>query len=105
MGDMVIAAYRPKPGCAEALLDLTRDHVPHLRRLGLVTDRPHLILRGQDDTIVEVFEWKDGAIDRAHAMPEIHEVWRQYGEVCDYTMLRDLPESSNLFAQFKPVDV
>ena len=39
MPDIVIAAYRPKPGKDEALRALLRDHVPFLRREGLVTDR------------------------------------------------------------------
>ena len=30
MGDMVIVAYRPKPGKEADLLALTRDHVPAL---------------------------------------------------------------------------
>jgi hypothetical protein len=102
MGDVVIAAYRPKAGCADALLKLAREHVPYLRSLGLVTDRPHQILLGADGTVIEVFEWQDGAIERAHAMPEIHALWEHYGAVCDYVPLRDVPETANLFATFKP---
>ena len=66
-GDMVIVAYQPRPGCEEALLALTRAHVPFLRERGLATHRPTLAMRGADGTIVEVFEWADGAIARAHA--------------------------------------
>jgi hypothetical protein len=104
MGDVVIAAYRPKPGCDEALLALARDHVPYLRSLGLATDRPAQIMRGADGTVVEVFEWTEGAVERAHAMPEIHALWGKYGEVCDYVSLRDVAETANLFATFSPVD-
>jgi hypothetical protein len=104
MGDVVIAAYRPKPGCDGALLALAREHVPYLRTLGLATERPAQILRSADGTIVEVFEWKDGAVERAHAMPEIHALWGKYGEVCDYISLRDVAETAQLFATFAPVD-
>jgi hypothetical protein len=104
VGDVVIAAYRPKLGCEAGLLALAREHVPYLRSLGLATERPAHILRGADGTIVEVFEWKDGAVDRAHAMPEIHALWGKYGEVCDYVSLRDVAETANLFATFSPVD-
>jgi hypothetical protein len=105
MGDMVIAAYRPKPGKAPELLALTQMHIPYLRELDLVTDRPTLAMQGQDGTIIEVFEWRDGAIDRAHAMPEIHRLWETYAAVCDYTPLDALPESKTLFAQFRPLDL
>ena len=56
MGDMVIVAYRPKPGQEDALLALTREHVPMLRRLGLATDRPCLVMRSGSGVIIEVFE-------------------------------------------------
>jgi hypothetical protein len=105
MGDMVIVAYRPKPGGEEALLALVRDHVPRLRRLGLATDRPNLAMRGQDGTLLEVFEWREGGIEAAHQLPEIHAMWAEYGAVCDFLTLRDLPEAVSLFAQFVPIDV
>ena len=71
MGNMVIVACRPKPGCEDELLVLTRHHVPKLRRLGLATDRTILAMRSKDGIIVEVFEWQDGAIDAVHTNPEV----------------------------------
>jgi len=105
MGEIVVAAYKPKPGQDAVLLDLTRAHVPYLRSLGLVTDRPALAMRGQDGTILEIFEWRDGAAARAHEMPEIHELWEKYGAICDFTKLETLPEAKNLFAMFTPIDL
>jgi hypothetical protein len=55
MGDVVIVAYRPHSGCGEELLTLAREHVPYLRRLGLVTDRAP-ILASATDGVIEVFE-------------------------------------------------
>jgi hypothetical protein len=105
MGEMVIAAYKPKPGREAGLLALTRAHVPYLRSLGLVTDRPALAMQARDGTILEVFEWRDGAAARAHEMPEIHDLWAKYADVCDYTKLQALPEAQNLFAMFTPIDL
>jgi hypothetical protein len=104
MGEIVIAAYRPKPGQEAALLDLTRDHVPYLRQLGLVTDRPALTLRNRNGVVLEIFEWRDGGTAAAHEMPEIHALWEKYAAVCDYTKLTELPEASDLFAMFTPID-
>ena len=103
MADVVIVAYRPNPGCDAALADLVADHVPFLRRLGLVTDRPASIMRAADGTIVEVFEWRDGAIETAHTLPECMALWARYDAFCTYVPLRELPESSALFATFRPV--
>ncbi len=104
MTDIVIVAYRPKPGQADALLELAADHVPALRRLGLATDRPAVVMTNIEGVIVEVFEWADGGIAKAHETPEVQEMWARYAEVCDYIPLRDLPEAADMFAEFKPVD-
>ena len=105
MGEMVIVAYHPKPGCDAALHALTLEHVPALRRLGLATERPALAMRSRTGIVIEVFEWCDGAIAKAHHHPEIIEMWARYAEVSDYTPLKDLPEAADLFAQFAPIDL
>ena len=105
MGDMVIVGYRPKAGCEAALLDLVRTHVAELRALGLATDRPTLAMKAQDGTIVEVFEWRTGAIAKAHENPDVLAMWGRYAQVCDYVPLRDLPEAAQMFAEFEPIDL
>jgi hypothetical protein len=105
VGDMVIVAYRPKSGCEDALLALTREHVPILRALGLATDRPTLAMRAKDGVIVEVFEWCEGAIAKAHENPEVLAMWGRYAAVCDSTPLKNLSEASDLFAQFEPIEL
>ena len=57
MGRVVIVAYRPKPGKADELVALTREHYPILREQGLVTERLPTIGRAADGTIVEAFEF------------------------------------------------
>lgn len=105
MGDMVIVAYRPKPGREDDLLELTRAHVPELRQLGLATDRATLAMRSKEGVIVEVFEWRNGAINAAHTNPDVLAMWERYAAVCDYVPLQELPEALNLFAQFEPIDL
>jgi hypothetical protein len=105
MGDMVIAAYRPRPGQEDALLNLVRDHVPDLRRWGLATDRHALAMRASCGTIIEVFEWHEGAIATAHQHPEVLAMWGRYAEVCEYVPLRDLAEAAQMFAQFAPIEL
>ncbi len=104
MGQVAIVAYRPKPGKDEELLALTREHHPILAKQGLVTSRRPVIVRAKDGTIVEVFEWEFGAIERAHVNPVVGELWKRYEAVCEYVPLASLTESSNLFAGFEAVD-
>ena len=105
MGDMVIVAYRPKPGREQDLLALAKRHVHVLRRLGLATDRPAAAMRGEDGVIIEVFEWKKGAMASAHQDPGVLALWEQFAAVCDYVPLRALPEAAALFARFEPLDL
>ncbi len=104
MGRIVIAAYKPKPGKAEALKALTKTHVPRLKKEGFVTDREAIMMEAADGMIVEVFEWlSDEAIEQAHKNPAVLEMWGEYAEVCDYVPLNTLAEASNMFAMFMPV--
>jgi hypothetical protein len=106
MGVMVIVAYRPKPGMEARLLELTKEHWPILKGLGLATDRQAYAMRAVDGTIIEVFEWKSKeAIEVAHTNPEVLKMWERYGEACEYTPLINIKECSDLFAAFEPIDL
>ncbi|WP_263408270.1 hypothetical protein [Terriglobus tenax] len=100
---VVIVAYRPKPGKEEDLLQLTREHLPLLRTEGLATDREAVVCRAADGTLLEVFEWEAGAIEKAHANPRVMALWERYWACCEVVPLNQLPESSQMFAGFAPV--
>ena len=101
---IVIVAYKPKLGKEADLLQLTREHVP-LRAEGLVTDHPVTACRSTDGTIVEVFEWAAGGMERAHSNPAVLALWARYGEACDYVPLTSLHEASTMFASFTPIEL
>ena len=105
MGEMVIAAYRPKPGKAEELAALVREHVPYLRRLGLATERPVLAMRAANGDLVEVFEWEEGAVANAHEHPEVLKLWEQFGAVCDFIPLAALDDAQRPFPPFEPIEL
>jgi len=105
MGRVVIVAYRPKPGKADALKELAATHAARLRKEGLVTDRASVLLEAGDGTVVEVFEWLSAeAIRQAHTNAEVQKMWGEYAAVCDYVPLNQLPESGNMFAEFTPLE-
>jgi len=105
MGRIVIACYRPKPGKESALRELMTGHVPRLRSQGLVTDRAPIAMEAADGTILEVFEWvSEEAIQSAHGNPVVLEMWREYGEVCDYVPAASVAELAQLFSNFTPLD-
>jgi hypothetical protein len=103
MSDMVIVAYRPKPGQEAVTRQLVVGHVPQLQAWGLATDRPHLIMQAADGTLVEVFEWHEGAVARAHHDPRVQAMWAAFAPACDYVKLQDLSEAADLFATFRPL--
>lgn len=106
MGQFVIVAYRPREGKEARLLELVREHMPILRREGLVTDRPALVMRAEDGTIVEVFEWRSAeAVERAHANEVVQAMWERFNEACEYESLANLEECSRPFSPFEPVDL
>jgi quinol monooxygenase YgiN len=103
---IIIAAYRPKPGKADVLLAEVRDHHHLLRSEGLATDRRPTIMRAQDGTIIEVFEWASpAAIEEAHENPRVQAMWSRFGKCCDYVPLTTLMESADMFAGFEPLDL
>lgn len=106
MGMITIACYRPKPGMADRLLELTRQHVPRLRALGLATERSPVAMIAADGTIVEVFEWaSEAAIAAAHDDPAVQVMWQEYGQVCDYVPLTSLAEAESPFAGFTAIEL
>ena len=104
MGSISVACYKPLPGCEEALLELVRNHLPPLRSEHLVTDRPSIMMRTADGTIIEVFEWvSQEAIASAHQNPVVLDLWKRFESVCSYETPSTLPEFQNMFSHFEPV--
>ena len=104
-GVCVIVAYQPKPGKEEELLAIVRSRVPTLRKEGLATDRVPVLMRSKNGTLIEVSEWKSReAIDAAHKNPTVLAMWDKFFAVCDCVPLETLPESSEMFAGFEPVE-
>ncbi len=104
--EVVIAAYRPKPGGEARLRDLVARHGEVLRREGLVTARPFVLVRAPSDgTLIEVFEWATAdASGRAHHLPAVSELWGAMAEVADFPAPATIPEMGARFPHFLPVD-
>jgi hypothetical protein len=88
VGRFVIAAYTPKPGKEQQLVEAVKKHLHVLQVEQLVTDKPACVIRAGDGTIVEVFEWRSAeAIHQAHINPSVQALWAEFGAACDYTPL------------------
>jgi hypothetical protein len=104
LSSISVACYRPKPGCEEALRVEVRDHLPPLRAQGLVTERASIVMRAQDGTIIEIFEWvSQEAIADAHSNPVVLGIWKRFEAVCSYEVPANIPEFQKMFAHFEPV--
>lgn len=82
----VVVTYRVKPGNAAAFEQLLKLHWPTLKDLGLVNERPAVLLRSQSDPnlYLEVFDWNDkDAAAGAHQLPPVQELWEQLAALCE----------------------
>jgi hypothetical protein len=95
-----IVAYKPKPGKEAELMALTQQHVPYLRSIGLATPREHIIATAADGTVIEVFEWVEGGVEKAHQHAGLGGMWKRYAEACDFVPLKSLEEAGMMFANF-----
>jgi hypothetical protein len=102
----VIASYRANPGQEAELLRIIRRHIPVLRGLGLVTDRPPMILKAEDGVLLEIFEWvSDEAATHAHDSTEVQAIWGELGSVASYLTLSELAEAHQKFPHFEAANL
>jgi hypothetical protein len=106
MPEVVFALYRPHAGKDAELRTLIRQHIPALRELELITDRAPLLVRSQDGTYIEIFEWRTSDAARiAHEHPAVARIWEAMGQIADFPALEGLSESSGRFPHFEPVEL
>ena len=100
---IVTALYKPHAGKDAALRALIAEHVPTLRRLNLITDRPAVLAQAADGTYIEVFEWADGVEPHGHA--EVERIWTAMADVADFATWASLAEAGRTFPHFMPVSL
>jgi hypothetical protein len=87
MANKVFCHYRVAPGNEAAFETLLREHWPTLHRLGLVSDEPSQHYKGEDQEggplYIEIFDWLDGAMRRAHEHPEVMAIWEPMDQLCE----------------------
>ncbi len=75
-----------KPGMENQYSELSAKTWEIYRRLNLVLERPHVVVRGLDSGglpyFVEIFTWRSPEIPD-HAPPEVRAVWKQLEGVCE----------------------
>lgn len=103
MPELVIAAYRPRPGKQAELDRLLAEQVPALRQLGYATARPWTLMRASDGTMVEVFEWASReAVEQAHQDPKVHALWERFEACSELVTLAECPWAAERFPHLEP---
>jgi quinol monooxygenase YgiN len=84
--ETVIDRFQVKPGKEADFLKVLQTHWPTLRRLNMVLETPHVVLRGEDDEhktyFIEVLTWKDHDTPD-HAPPEVLAIWKEMEALCE----------------------
>lgn len=105
MGRIVFAVYRPHGGKETELLELVQEHMPVLKSQRLITDRKPMVMRANDNSIVEIFEWQSSqAIADAHSNPVVQELWNRFSAVCAFEVPSNVQEFHNMFSEFEPIN-
>lgn len=106
MERFVIAAFKPRPGQADALLNVVEKHWRVLQSQGLVSARPRYAMQAADGTVIEVFEWASAeAISQAHENAAVQALWAEFEAACDYVPLASLAEAAHPFSEFRPLAI
>jgi predicted membrane GTPase involved in stress response len=101
---IVIVNYKAKEGKDAELMGCIKDHMDVLRKEGLATHRPAVVMRATDGSLLELFEWVSAeAVEKAHTNPAVGELWKRFSECCTINKLADLAEAKDMFATFEPV--
>jgi hypothetical protein len=102
---ITIAVYKPLAGKEKELEVLMQTHHSRLLNVQLVTDRRPIIMKSEDGTILEVFEWKSKeAIHAAHSHPDVLAMWAEFSAVCEYLPTNQVKEIGNMFSEFTPLN-
>lgn len=100
-----VAVFKPHPGKEAELLDLVRRHVPTLRREGLATEHPVLLLKAADGSLIEIASWKSESASRsAPGNSAVMELWHAFARCCDFQKLKNLAEAQKEFAHFERLE-
>jgi hypothetical protein len=104
MGIIAIACYKPKKEKSDDLRNLVNKHYPLLLSKAMVTEREPFIMKSEDGTIIEIFEWKSKKAKKAaHSDEDIIEIWDHLESVSENIPLSELKEANDAFANFKPM--
>ena len=88
MPETVICHYRVAAGNEREFESLLAKHWPTLERLELVEGPRSVVYRGVEERTggpmyFEIFDWRDGAVDRAHEHPQVMRVWERMDQLCE----------------------
>jgi hypothetical protein len=102
--EITVALYRPMAGKDAELSQLIAEHIPVLRKLELITERPSVLFKSNNGTYIEIFEWRaaDSAF-KAEQHPEVAQIWEAMAKIAELPTIGSLEESKFHFPQFEPV--
>jgi len=92
--EIVLVTYHVKAGKTDELAKLIDQTWAIYRRLGLVFDKPHIIMRGKEESGVffaEILPWKSHSASD-HAPAEVRALWDRMELLCERRSDRDTIE-------------
>lgn len=101
--NFVFALYRPTNEDNQSkVVEILKKQILTLRKYELIKDTSAYLLQSENGTIIQIWEWQSKrAMKVAHEHPAIRTIWGEMHGICEFTSLKDLPESATRFPAFK----
>jgi hypothetical protein len=84
--ETVMITFHAKPGAESKLAGVIERHWETVKRLNMVTDQPHVTLKGTESSdktyFVEILTWRDASIPDS-APPEILAIWKEMNDLVE----------------------
>jgi hypothetical protein len=99
---ITIGIYKAHKGKKKELMELMLQHQPLLRKEGLLTEKEGFIGLTQDNSIIEIYEWKSiGSVQQAKKNPRVQELWKKVHKISDSLGMNKITESKKSTPGFR----
>ena len=101
MAKVAIIVLKPKKERTEELIALLKQSNTTMKRLGVSSNKDHIIYSSEDGSIIPIFEWaREDSQDVAAEHVEIRSLWMEAERLCEFLKPTALKEFNEVFPSF-----
>ena len=101
MAKVSIIVLKPKKDRTDELIALLKQSNTTMQKLGIASEREHIISASEDGSIIHIFEWaSENSQDAAAEHSEIRDLWMEAERLCEFLKPSALKEFNEVFPSF-----